>query len=57
MRIMRFLEAVAIAFYRTFGITQPTQQRLRRAVWFLLGTLILILVTFAAAGLVVFRSV
>ena len=54
---MRFLEAVAIAFYRTFGITQPTPQKLRRAVWFLLGTLILILVAFAAAGVVVFHNV
>ncbi|MFP5231307.1 MAG: hypothetical protein ACLGQX_01625 [Acidobacteriota bacterium] len=53
---MRFLEAVAIAFYRTFGITQPSQQRLRRAVWFLMGILVLILAAFAAAGIVIFHS-
>jgi hypothetical protein len=55
--VMRFLEAVAIAFYRTFGITQPNQQRLRRAVWSLLGILTLIMAAFAAAGIVIFHNV
>ncbi len=53
---MRFLEAVAIAFYRTFGITQPHQEMLRRSVWFLLSLLTLILAAFGAVALLVFHN-
>lgn len=52
---MRFLEALAIAFFRTFGITQPTDQMLRRAVWFLFGLLALLVVAFGVAATIVFH--
>ncbi len=53
--VMRFLEATAIAFFRTFGITQPSQEMLRRAVWFLVGLTSLILLAFAIGALLVFH--
>jgi len=33
---MHLLDALALTFFRCFGITQPTPQATRRAVWFLL---------------------
>lgn len=53
---MRFLEALATAFFRTFGITQPSDQMLRRASWFLLGMIALIVAAFAAGSIIVFHS-
>jgi hypothetical protein len=53
---MRFLEAIATAFFRTFGITQPSEQRLRRAAWFLFGLMTLIVVAIGAACTILFRS-
>ena len=53
---MRLLEALATAFFRTFGITQPTDQTLRRAVWFLFGLLALIVVAIGTATIIVFHN-
>ena len=53
---MQFLEALATAFFRTFGITQPSDQMLRHASWFLLGMISLIALTFAAVLTIVFHS-
>jgi hypothetical protein len=53
---MQFFEALATAFFRTFGITQPSDQQLRRAVWFLFGLLTLILVAIGTATVIVFHS-
>ena len=53
---MRFLEAIATAFFRTFGITQPSEQRLRRAVWFLFGLLTLIVVAIGTACILIFHN-
>ncbi|MGA7156769.1 MAG: hypothetical protein WBY53_07995 [Acidobacteriaceae bacterium] len=53
---MRFLEALATAFFRTFGITQPSDQMLRRAVWFLLGLFALIALAFGIAATIVFHN-
>jgi len=51
---MHLLEAFATAFFRTFGITQPTEKALNRAAWSLLGILIVIAITiFAIAGVLI----
>jgi hypothetical protein len=51
---MQLFEAVATAFFRTFGITQPSDQARRRAAWFLFGTLTLIVIgIFAIAGILI----
>jgi ATP/ADP translocase len=55
-RNMQFLEAIATAFFRTFGITQPSEQRLRRAAWFLFGLLTLIVVSIGTVCIILFRS-
>jgi hypothetical protein len=53
---MRLLEAIATAFFRTFGITQPSEQRLQRAVWFLFGLLTLLVVAIATASIIIFHN-
>ena len=53
---MRFLEALATAFFRTFGITQPSDQMRSQAVWFLFGLLALILIAIGTATIIVFHS-
>jgi hypothetical protein len=53
---MRFLEALATAFFRTFGITQPSDQARTRAVWFLFGLLTLIVVAIGTATIIVFHT-
>jgi hypothetical protein len=53
---MRFFEALATAFFRTFGITQPTDQMLRRAVWFLFALFALIFVAIGTATVIIFHS-
>jgi hypothetical protein len=53
---MRFFEALATAFFRTFGITQPTDQMLRRAVWFLFALFALVFVAIGTATIIIFRS-
>ena len=52
---MRLLEALAGAFFRTFGITEPTPQTRRRAAWFILGMFTLIVVGFLTAGAILFH--
>jgi len=53
---MRLLEALASLFINTFGITQPTDATRRRAAWFILGLLILMLAVVATVGYVLYRS-
>jgi hypothetical protein len=53
---MRLLEALATAFFRTFGITQPSDQALRRAVWFLFGLLGILVVAIGTAAIIVFHT-
>jgi hypothetical protein len=52
---MRFLEALAAAFINTFGITQPSEQTRRRAAWFIVGMLALIVIMIAAIGVLLFH--
>jgi hypothetical protein len=52
---MRLLEAIASAFINTFGITQPTDEKRRRAAWFILGLLALLLAVVVAAGTLIFH--
>ncbi len=47
---MFLLDRFTTAFVRVFGITEPTQQQLRRAAWFICGMFALVLC--AVAGLV-----
>ena len=47
---MRLLEALAAVFINTFGITQPSDEARRRAAWFILGLLILMLGVVCAIG-------
>ncbi len=44
------LEAFAAAFINTFGITQPTNATRRRAAWFILALLIVMLMVVFAIG-------
>ncbi len=44
------LEALAAAFINTFGITQPTDATRRRAAWFILALLIIMLIAVFAVG-------
>jgi hypothetical protein len=52
---MRLLEALAGAFFRTFGITEPTEQTRRRAAWFILGMFTLIILAFFIGGAILFH--
>ena len=52
---MQLMEAFAAAFFRTFGITQPSDAARRGAAWFLLGMLLLVLVGLGVAGYVLLR--
>jgi len=52
---MGLLEALANAFVRTFGITQPSDAMRRRAAWFILGMLAFVLAILCAVGAVLFR--
>jgi hypothetical protein len=52
---MRFLEALAAAFINTFGITQPTAAGRRRAAWFILGLLAVLLAAVCVAGVLIFH--
>lgn len=47
---VRLLEAFALLFINTFGITQPTAQTLRRAAWFIFGLLVLMVLGVGAIG-------
>lgn len=53
---MRLLEALAMAFINTFGITQPDERTRRRAAWFIFGMLLLVFAALlAAGGILLFR--
>jgi hypothetical protein len=52
---MRLLEALASAFINTFGITQPTDEARRRAAWFILGLLTLLLAGVVGFGVFIFH--
>jgi len=52
---MRLLEALASAFFRTFGITQPSVETQRRAAWFLLGLLVLVVLAVGSVGVFLLR--
>jgi hypothetical protein len=54
---MRLLEALASAFFSTFGITQPSPETRRRAAWFLLGLLTLGMIAIGAGSVVIFHMV
>ena len=47
---VQLLEALAAAFINTFGITQPTEAARRRAAWFILGLLILMMLIVIGVG-------
>ena len=48
--LVKLLEAFAAAFINTFGITQPTNATRRRAAWFILGLLIVMMAAVCAVG-------
>jgi hypothetical protein len=50
---MRLLEALASAFFSTFGITQPTETTRRRAAWLVLVLLVLAVVAVGASSILV----
>jgi hypothetical protein len=52
---MQLLEALASAFINTFGITQPTDAKRRRAAWFILGMLSLLLIGVGIGGVLIFH--
>jgi hypothetical protein len=52
---MRLLEALALAFINTFGITRPDDRTRRRAAWFILGMLTLVFVGLCFLGVLLFR--
>jgi hypothetical protein len=52
---MRLLEALASAFINTFGITQPTDEARRRAAWFILGLLAMLLAGVVGIGVLIFH--
>jgi quinol-cytochrome oxidoreductase complex cytochrome b subunit len=54
---MRLLEPIAEAFFRSFGITQPTPQARRRAAWFLLILLLLVLIALVSLGILLARFI
>lgn len=52
---MRLLEALANAFINTFGITQPTDKARRRAAWYIVGLMTLLLAAVVMAGVGIFH--
>jgi hypothetical protein len=52
---MQLMETFASAFFRSFGITQPTDRARRGAAWFLLGMLLLVGLGLAGMGYLLFR--
>jgi hypothetical protein len=54
---MRLFEAIASAFFKTFGITQPSAENRRRAAWFLLVLLLLGLLAIGSGSILIFHMV
>jgi hypothetical protein len=52
---MALLDDFASAFFKIFGITQPSDRNRRSAAWFLVGMLALIFVGLCVAGTVILR--
>lgn len=52
---MRLLDAFAMAFINTFGITQPTEAQRRQASWFIAVLLVLTLSVVAVIGVAFYR--
>ena len=50
---MRFLYFLADTFINTFGITQPTEKNRRKAAFFILTLLVLMLAGLVVAGAVI----
>jgi hypothetical protein len=53
--LMQLLEALATAFFRVFGITQPSDATRRRAAWFLLGILLLVVAGLTGVGVLLYH--
>ncbi|MBW4037822.1 MAG: hypothetical protein HIU91_02920 [Acidobacteria bacterium] len=53
---MRILEILAMAFFRTFGITEPSDRKLRSAVWFLLAMFTAIILCFIIGAAILFHT-
>jgi uncharacterized membrane protein len=47
---MHLLEALAMAFFNIFGITQPSDSARSRATWFLFAMLVLVAAAVATGG-------
>ncbi len=47
---MALLDDFASAFFKLFGITQPSDQKRRRTAWFLVGMLAVIVIGLCLAG-------
>ncbi len=54
--VMRILEILAMAFFRTFGITEPSDRKLRSAVWFLLAMFTAIILCFIIGAAILFHT-
>ena len=52
---MLFFEALALAFFRTFGITEPTARKRRVAVYFLMSLLCVLAACFLAGAAILFH--
>jgi hypothetical protein len=52
---MQLLDALAMAFINTFGITQPTEKTRRQAAWFIFALMILTLAAILALGIFLMR--
>lgn len=52
---MGIIDALASAFINTFGITQPTEETRRKASWFIIGMMVLVLAVIAVGLVVVIR--
>jgi hypothetical protein len=52
-RLMRLLYFLADMFINTFGITQPTQKTRKRAAFFILGLIVLVLATATSAFFII----
>jgi hypothetical protein len=55
MEYMQFLDALAMAFINTFGITQPTEKARRNASWFIFALMLLTVVGVVALGAFLMR--
>ena len=52
---MQLMESFAAAFFKTFGITQPSERARRGTAWFLVGMLLVVLLGLGVMGYVLLR--